>query len=67
MENPVQGYVFDSFQEGNPRNETICRIVKRAVVSDAALREGGPAFVVEFGDGQRETAYWLELHPWYPT
>lgn len=64
---PVQGYQYDSMDDDHPRNFTICKILKRADVSDTELREYGPAFTVEFGDGEIKTVYACELNPWYAT
>lgn len=66
----VQGYVFESVSDEAPdadRNNTICKIVSRAKVSEHELMEYGPAFKVKFGDGYEMVAYSSELHPWYPT
>jgi hypothetical protein len=65
-QNPVQGYLFQSVDEEDPRNGTICKIVRRAAVSDVEAREMGPAFTVEFGDGFKRTAFGEELSPWFP-
>lgn len=68
---PVQGYLFDCYSSGDPnleeRNNTVCKIVGRAEVSDSELLDFGVAFDVEFGDGFKTRAYSCELSPWYPT
>ena len=62
----VKGYMFMSQDDDNRRNQTICRIIRRAEVSDTEAAEFGAAFLVEFGDGHRDVCYGEELRPWYP-
>lgn len=64
--NPVQGFTYLSIVDGDPRNDTICQILRRAEVRMGDLTDSGPAFVVVFGDGEVKTAFSEELHPWYP-
>lgn len=63
---PVQGYVYHSVDENDIHNGNICKILRRATISDNELREMGPAFRVEFGDGSTKNAYSEELSPWFP-
>lgn len=66
LSDPVQGYSYMSVVDDDPRNGTICKILRRAKVSDVEQREFGPAFTVQFGDNHITTAYAEELSPWYP-
>lgn len=66
-QNPVQGFVFETVtgSEYEDRNDTVCQI-RRRTEGDETL-QFGPAFEVEFGDGEKIVAYSSELRPWYQT
>lgn len=68
MAEVVQGFIFDSGgDEMSERNNTICKIISRATAATESLLQNGPAFIVEFGDGERAVVYGTELSPWFPT
>jgi len=66
----VQRYEFvpltDTAEDEHPRSGTLCQIVTRAKASDTELRDAGPLFVVQFGDGHVDVIAGSELRPWYP-
>lgn len=64
--NPVQGYVYEGADDEDKHNNTICKIERRADVSDNEAREYGPAFLVRFGDDTTKIVFGMELSPWYP-
>lgn len=60
----VQGYLYCS-TEDDPRRNTVCQIVGR-VTAEGSLRENGPMFKVQFGDGKVLSACADDLKPWFP-
>lgn len=47
------------------RHNTICSLVSR-VTDEDLLRDVGPAFFVQYGDGMLDVAPCTSLHPWFP-
>jgi len=64
----VQGYLFRTEGVHDDRNETVCKIVRRAEESVGELLSQGPAFWVAFSDDPDHVyfAYGYELSPWFP-
>ena len=60
----VQWYLYTSGPD-DPHHRTICQIVGR-VEEEGSLRENGPMFQVQFGDGEFANACADDLSPWFP-